>query len=200
MPGDELPVAVTVSFENHRETYTPDRLGDNGCSSMPDHYRKSNLESAREHQETSELLRSLSESASALHLDVNRESRSGDTRHKNFGGGVSVSIYELFTILGGAAGVAALLKAAQPTLVQWLKGRANRSFSVKSGGVEIKVTGSSDVERAIKLLGDSEAALTHSRPPASPRKSLGKKAPEGKTAKKGSARTTRPRRQSRDDA
>jgi hypothetical protein len=61
------------------------------------------------------------------------------------------------TLLLGSGGVAvAFIRAARDVIVQWLKNRAGRSFSIELDGVSINVRGSADIDAVLARLEERE--------------------------------------------
>jgi hypothetical protein len=76
-------------------------------------------------------------------------------------GAYSDLLYQVGTLTSTAVAAIGLLKAIQPSLVQWLKNRGPRMLRVKIGTSEISVQGEQDIEKLLQLVKN----VTHDNAP-----------------------------------
>jgi len=107
----------------------------------------------------------------------------GPLKGLHYGGGETLISRETLTLIAMTAGaLAALLKAVGPIIVELLKRESSAEISVKLGDKHVRIKGSSDVEKALKVLKKLQNEFPdQDQSKSSTRKSL---KPKKKSAKK----------------
>ncbi len=131
---------------------------------------EADLEQLRTLNELHALLRQVSVRARESGLSVDEHQVRRESRIERLEPGGASDVWHTLTAVGGIAGIAALLRAVQPILVQWLKNRAAGSISVKTTSSTITIKGVDDIAKAAELLGK----LTKDQQPNQPASPVGK--------------------------
>lgn len=113
---------------------------------------EADLEQLKMIEEMQKSLGLLESESKANGLKTNRDTDRQELKINRLEPGGAQQIVEVFTAVGGFAGIALVLKTLQPIIVQLLKNRGARGISVKTKDRTITIKGSNDVDEAIRLL------------------------------------------------
>jgi len=96
-----------------------------------------------------QLLNQIKEEASKQNAKISEHHSSSDAGGLHHSMGFATHIVNQFTVSLVFSSFLAFMTKVGPYLIQWMKNMGGRSVTVKVGHIEIKITGSNDIEKAI---------------------------------------------------